>query len=55
MDKKPDSKYTRMLREDIKQFLEDSPNKLTAVQPPATHHENYPNETNQARGTLLEK
>ena len=39
----------------IEQVLEATFHKTAAVQPPTTHHENYPSQTNQTCGTLLEK
>ena len=35
--------------------LEAAPHKAAAVRPPTTHHKNYPSQTNQTCGTLLEK
>ena len=39
----------------IEQVLGATPNKTAAVRPLTTHHENYPSQTNQTCGTLLEK
>ena len=39
----------------IEQALEAAPHKAAALRPPTTHHENYPNQTNQTCMTLLEK
>ena len=33
----------------IKQVLVATPHKAPTIRPPASHHENYPSETNQAR------
>ena len=35
--------------------LAATPHKAPAIQPPASHHENYPSQTNQTCRTLLEK
>ena len=39
----------------IKQVLEAAPHKAAAVRSPTTNHKNYPSQTNQTCGTLLEK
>ena len=39
----------------IEQVLDASPNKAAAVRPLTARHENYPNQTNRTRRTLLEK
>ena len=39
----------------IEQALKANPHKAAAERPPNTHHENYPNKTNQTFRTLLEK
>ena len=49
---KLDGNYTRM---NIEQVLAATPNKAPATQPPGSHHENYPSQTNQTCRTLLEK
>ena len=37
------------------QVLAATPHKASTIRPPASHHENYPSQTNQTRRTLLEK
>ena len=39
----------------IEQVLAVTPYKAPTIRPPASHHENYPNKTNQTCRSLLEK
>ena len=39
----------------IEQILAATPQKTPTIWPPASHHENYPSQTNQTCRTLLEK
>ena len=39
----------------IEQVLAATPHEAPTIRPPASHHENYPSQTNQTCRTLLEK
>ena len=39
----------------FEQVLVATPHEAPTIRPPASHHENYPSQTNQTRRTLLEK
>ena len=54
LERKLDGNYTRMLSS-IKQVLAITPHETPTIRTLAPHHENYTSQTNQTRGTLLEK
>ena len=39
----------------LEQVLAATPHKAPTIRPPASHHENYPSQTNHTCRTLLEK
>ena len=55
LEKKLDGNYTRMLRAILNKSWRQHPTRPQTIRPPASHHENYPSQTNQTCRTLLEK
>ena len=47
LEKKLDGNYTRTAANNIEQVQAATPHKAPTMRPPASHHENYPSQTNQ--------
>ena len=55
LEKKLDGNYIRMWASNIEQVRPATPHEAPTIRPPASHHENYPSQTNQTCRRLLEK